>query len=175
MKMIVVYHSKTGFSKHYAHWISEELDCRAISDKEFQRAKSEAWDLVIFGGGLMAGKINGLNKIKKQAGAARLIVFATGATKMTEVETVESIRKSNFEAGENVPFFYFEGGINYEKMGMLSRKIMKAMSKSSVSTDQSDKDYIKPLIREALRDEKRNIIGGADGPTAIFIARETKE
>ena len=34
MKTIVIYNSKTGFTKRYAEWISEALSCECVELKE---------------------------------------------------------------------------------------------------------------------------------------------
>ncbi len=165
MKTIVVYNSKTGFTRKYGEWIAEELGCRAMSAKQ---AVYSDCDIIIYGGWLMAGRIAGLDKIKvnQEVSSKKLIVYATGMTGMEDGKAIEKIKNDNLTADEqmNIPFYYFEGGINYETMGFLSKSMLKMMCKSlakkqnrteeetnmmkalTSSTDHSDRAYIKPLI-----------------------------
>jgi menaquinone-dependent protoporphyrinogen IX oxidase len=82
-KKVVVYKSKTGFTEKYAHWIADDLHCDAISLEKFSISDIARYDIVIFGGGIHAGKINGIkfinNNLPLLAGK-RILVFATGAT-----------------------------------------------------------------------------------------------
>ncbi len=165
MKPIVVYNSKTGFTKKYGEWIAQELGCKAVSVKQ---AGYSDCDVIIYGGRLMAGKIAGLNKIKNNPalGAKKLVIFASGMTGMMDSKAIDKIKEDNLSASEqkNIPFYYFEGGVNYEAMGFLSRSMLKMMVKSlakkenrtvdetnmmnalASSSDHSDKAYIRPLI-----------------------------
>lgn len=168
MKRIVIYQSKTGFTEKYAKWIAEELKCEAKAWEEKEAYKYEAYDVVIFGGGLMAGRIAKLGKVKGSPGlqGKKLILFATGATRKDAAEVIEQVKNDNLtrEEQQKIPFFYFEGGINYEKMGFASRTILKKIHKSLLkkadkteaetgmmhaiekSRDSSDKRAIEPLL-----------------------------
>lgn len=71
MKAVVVYSSKTGFTKKYAQWIAEDLSLEAYELEESDNLKEvlSGVDTLIFGGGLYAIGINGLKncsmKIRK--------------------------------------------------------------------------------------------------------------
>ena len=64
MNIIVTYKSKTGFTKKYAQWIAEDLGCKAVSLSELSRVSE--YDVVIHGGWIMGGTINGFEEIKKR-------------------------------------------------------------------------------------------------------------
>ena len=64
MKGIIIYKSRTGFTKRYAQWISEELKYDIESYQDIRKDSIDQYDLVIYGGNLYAGKIDGLAKIK---------------------------------------------------------------------------------------------------------------
>ena len=159
MKIIIIYNSKTGFTKKYAHWIAEELNCNVLPYDEFLQAdKTDITknDIIIFGSGILAGKIWHLDKIKTHfASHKNLIIFATGATPAAETETITKVWASNLTEDEakRIPHFYMQSGLNYEKMGFLNRLVMKAVAKLSgdkngigSSFDVSSKEYIVPLV-----------------------------
>lgn len=144
MKTIVVYTSKTGFTKKYAEWIAEELECEARELKGLTAARLLEYDCIIYGGGLMAGKVGGFDKIKLLAdlenfagddskGDVRrhFILFATGSTPQDMPGTIEKIKDQNVADGEAVEkIYYFEGGLDYENMGFMGRSMIKMMRKT---------------------------------------------
>ena len=161
-KIIVLYRSKTGFSKRYAEWIAEDLACECRPIKGVKLDDLKDYGLVIYGAGVYAGMIAGAGKIKnwmEKSPDKIWIVFATGATPPKEGYE-ELVFKTNFRKGESRPahFYYFLAGINYEKMGFFSRVLMKwfsSMSAKKTGTDQpakpasvdlANRDYIKDLL-----------------------------
>jgi flavodoxin len=65
MKTVVIYKSKTGFTKKYAEWISEELSADIFDVSKVTINMLTAYDTVIYGGGLYAVGINGVKLITK--------------------------------------------------------------------------------------------------------------
>lgn len=132
-KRVVVYTSETGFTKIYAEWIAEALGCEAVDMKEWRQKKASDYQTLIYGGGFYAGQIKGLKKIKQQLREypnVKLIVFGTGATPMEAKDTIKAAMIANFteEEQKNIPAFYFQSGLNYEKMSMKYKVMMKMFS-----------------------------------------------
>lgn len=175
MESIVIYKSKTGFTKRYAEWIAEEIGCNTMNEKVVTTKSLEPYDTVIYGGGITAGQIGGLKKFKSLMASfpdKRLIVFATGATPPEVFIEKDQIKDTNFneEEKKKIPYFYCYSGINYENMGLGSKLLMKMFTamlskqknKSSdeqgmadtikKSCDFSSRNYIVPLI-ECVRKE----------------------
>lgn len=165
MRILLIYKSKTGFTEKYANWITEELKCDIEKISHIQKINFSSYDLVIFGSRIHAGRIDGLNKIKKLNLGKKLIIFATGATPK-ETNSIMEVWNSNLTEEELkiVKHFYIPAGLNYEKMGFLDKTMMKMASimlekKSNKSKenigmqnsikksyDISSKERIKPLI-----------------------------
>ena len=166
MKTIVIYKSRTGFTKRYAQWIAEELACEVIAYDDIPDINFDHVDVIIYGGRVHAGKIDDLGKIKKLFvnNESKLIVFATGATPIEAAEEIEKIMRCNFD-DTSIPHFYMQSGLCYEKMGLVDKTIMTALSKMlsnknnksdaekgtamaiSKSYDISDRTFIQPLIQ----------------------------
>ena len=85
MQVLVTYQSKTGFTKKYAEWISEEIKCENQEIKKVNKEDIEKYDLIIHGGWIMGGKIMGLDKIMK-LNPKQLIVFGVGYTPKEDVD-----------------------------------------------------------------------------------------
>ena len=161
-KTIVLYRSKTGFSKRYAEWIAEDLECESRPIKGMKLDNLKNYKLVIYGAGVYAGMISGVGKIKnwmEKSPEKTWIVFATGATPHEEGYE-EMLLKTNFRKGESRPahFFYFLSGINYDTMGFFNRVLMKAFSgmaskkngttpsAKQTSVDLANRQYIADLL-----------------------------
>lgn len=161
--VLVLYNSKTGFSKQYAQWIAEDLDCDIIDFRDFNKASLENYKLIVYGAGLFAGQIRGIGKVKrlmKDFPQKTWLVFATGATPDKEAYQ-ELIFKSNFRDGEPRPshFFYLLAGINYEKMSLFDRLLMKIVARvdarkrgnpnvaKQTSIDLTSKTKIEDIVR----------------------------
>ena len=172
MKSIVIYNSKTGFTKQYAEWISDAAGCECVSLKKAGEINLADYDAIIFGSWFMAGGITKLSWFKKQMAVLaqtgkKLIVFAVGATP-AESPMVPAAMDKIFTEDEKkfVKLFYCPGGLSYEKMNCFSRFMMKMFAKSlaskkdatendkkqaemiSHSYNISDKKYIVPIIAE---------------------------
>ena len=167
MKTIVSYNSQTGFTKQYAQWIAQELQCDSISLQRINEIALSEFDTIIFGSWCHAGRIKKLNwvfdELKKDANK-NYVVFAVGASPMNAPD-VEKTMEQNIPKNSIVKGFYFQGGLNYEKMNLSSRAMMKLFSSMlkkkkdatesekkmaemvSRSYDISDKRFIVPLLR----------------------------
>ncbi len=168
-KIMIVYKSVTGFTKEYAQMIAQELDCSLIDFKNVTAQMMSEADIVIFGSRMHAGMVDGLKKAKQlfaQSKASQFIVFVTGAMPNEEKDTIDEMWKNNFTSEElqQIPHFYMQGGLRYEKMPFFDKMMMKVfcmmMKKKknknekeqqladiiTTSYDISSKSYIMPLI-----------------------------
>lgn len=168
-KVLVVYKSVTGFTKKYAEMIAQEADCTLIDFKKVTADAMSNFDIIIFGGRLHAGIIDGLKTAKKlfqQSKAPQLIVYATGVTSNETKDVIDEMWSNNLSPVEllDIPHFYMQGGLCYEKMPLFDKMMMKLfcliMKKKknkdkkeeqfeqtiAASYDISSKKYIMPLL-----------------------------
>lgn len=142
-KTVVVYKSKTGFAKRYAEWIAEALQCDLKENVRLSLEDIWGYDTVIYGGGLYAVGINGVNLIKNSYEALKdknLIVFVTGATPPRE-EDLKKVWEMNFteEQRKTIKLFYFRGGFDFSKLNM-GNKILMSMMKSKLKNEKVPSD-----------------------------------
>ena len=126
MKTLVIYQSSTGFTQKYANWIAEELSSEAKELKKVTLNDLQNADRIIFGGWIMGGMIMGLDKIRKM-NPKNLVVFAVGASADREENRKNLITQNNLS---DIPLYYFEGGLAFERMKFLPRTVLKMMGKS---------------------------------------------
>lgn len=131
MKTIVVYRSKYGYTKKYAEWLAESLGCDIKENASL--ADIAGYDVIIFGGGIYAGRINGIKLIAKNYGklaGKKLVLFAagSGAGRADELEAFweKALDKT---VRENVPHFYLRSGLNYSRLGRLDKFMMDMLKK----------------------------------------------
>ncbi|NSA18108.1 flavodoxin [Clostridium saccharobutylicum] len=65
MKIVVIYKSKTGFTKKYAEWISKELKADIFKSSKATREMLNEYDTIIYGGSLYASGVIGIKLITK--------------------------------------------------------------------------------------------------------------
>lgn len=146
MKTLVTYQSKTGFTQKYAEWISQELACDLREVSKVSEAEIAEYELVIHGGWIMGGMINGLDKIRSYH-PKKLIVFGVGYTKKEETDLKASAEQNKLG---DTPLFYYEGGMNPKKMGFIGRTMVKMVTKKTpVFEDNTRKEEIKELVEFA--------------------------
>lgn len=160
MKNIVIYKSGTGFTEQYARWIAEARSCEAIALKSAQPQTITQTEVVVFGGWVMAGKISGLDEMRKMS-PAKLVVFAVGAMPASLLDTAKMAQDNGLAADE---LFYFQGGMKWKELGFFTKLMLNAMKKKcageqaptpaqkymaehlGTTFDATDKANITPLV-----------------------------
>lgn len=131
--MIIVYESKTGFTKRYADMLASKTGLKAYRVNELSKVSQQ--EEIIFLGWMKVGKIQGLSKVLKYNICAAC-GSGTGRTAEPDEETVIARNKI-----DNIPFFYLRGGC-------LPLKELKGMDKIMLSM------FVKMLKSRKDEDER---------------------
>lgn len=142
MKSVVVYKSKYGYTEKYAKFIAKNLDCDLFDVKDINPSSLKNYDTIIYGGGLYAGTISGISFITKNFSLIqnkKVIVFTVGLLH----ENMENINKSIDKIFESdlknkISFFHLRGGINYKKLSMVHKIMMKGLYKFLSKKDPNE-------------------------------------
>jgi menaquinone-dependent protoporphyrinogen IX oxidase len=131
MKTIVVYRSKSGFTKKYAQWIARETEADLKEGRSVKIGDLMRYDTIVFGAAMYAGGINGISLIKKnlwRLKGKKVIIFTLGASPVRD-EIVDEIREKNFTAHEQkqIKFFMLRGGFDYSKLTFIDSILMKLL------------------------------------------------
>jgi len=135
MNTIVIYKSKYGSTKAYAEWIAEELDCKAVDAADFKATDFDAYDTIIYGGGLYAEMIAGISLITKNLDKLtdkKIAVFSTGLTPLDCHEYYDKmVVEKNFKEGvpSNVKVFNFMGKMIIDELSLPHRTAIKMLKK----------------------------------------------
>jgi len=163
---VIIYQSRTGFTEKYARWIGEELGSESFPLCNVNLVHLDEYDLIIFGGGVRAGKIDGIkfvDKTRRQYPEKKMVIFATGAAPQADAAAIERVRGLNVPKNSGIPFFYLQSGFNFKMMHGMDKIIMsiaKAMlsrvkdqngtagetlAAMKNSYDHSSREFIEPL------------------------------
>ncbi len=165
---MILYKSKTGFTKRYAEMIAEELNCPTAEWRSATKKAISRYDTIIYGSRVHAGRFDGYSQAKKmflRSGSKNFILFATGAMPNISEDIIREFWSQNLSAEDlkAFPHFYMQGGLCYEKMGIGDRMMMRAAAAMikkkkdktpqdrefeqaiATSYDISSKEYIMPL------------------------------
>lgn len=131
--MVIVYESKTGFTKKYADMLAAKTKLKVFRVKEISKVNQD--EDIIFLGWMKVGKIQGLDKLRKYNLKA---VCGSGTGRTAEPCTEVVIARNKLEG---IPFFYLRGGC-------FPLKQLKGMDKIMLSM------FLKMLKSRKDRDEK---------------------
>lgn len=91
-RIVVVYKSVTGFTKQYAQWIAEAIDCDIKEISNVSGDMLQQYDTVIYGDGLYAGGVSGMKQFVKLYPAIsdkELILFTCGVANTGLAENIK--------------------------------------------------------------------------------------
>lgn len=129
MKTIVIYKSKSGYTKAYAEWIAKELGCDIKENAGF--ADIAGYDTVICGGGMYAGGFNGVKLVTKNLGklsGKKIVLFAVGSNPGREHEMQPFWdRILTAEQQKQIGHFYLRGGFDFSKLTAADKVLMKML------------------------------------------------
>lgn len=147
--IIVLYKSVYGFTKKYAEWIAEKLNCNCAEISGFDFNKD--YKSIIFGGGVYAGKINGIDSLIKNYDEIinkNIIVFTVGVADINDSENVKNIvlsakKQIPKDIFSKIKLFHLRGGMDYGKMSFIHKCMMwfmKTMLSKKPKNERSDSD-----------------------------------
>ena len=163
MKAIVVYRSKTGYTKRYAQWIAEELGCDIKENATYDDIAG--YDTVICGGGIYTGGMNGVKLITgnyAKLKGKKLAIFAVGANRGTDKDIKPLWKRIlSDEQQKNIGHFYFRGGFDYGRLKGAD-KLMMGMMKGHLQKIKDPTDEQRELLegfsRPVDHSDRKNIM-----------------
>jgi len=168
-KIVVIFESKYGSTRHYATWIAEALSCPLFEKRKFHQQDLAAYDTLIYGGGLYAGGVSGIDLITKNWPIIReknVVLFTCGLADPSEPENVRHIRDSlskalSPEILEKIHLFHLRGGIDYSRLNFIHKAMMSMLRKMLLKKDP-----------ESLKNEDKQLLE-TYGKCNDFTRRET--
>lgn len=151
-KTVVIYESKYGSTKRYAEWIAQKLNCPLFEQKKFHPGDFSRYEIILYGGGLYAGNINGLKRFASSLLSQNLskpldkkiVLFTCGLAAPDDPDNISSIKASiskvfPAEWMAQIRLFPFRGAIDYSRLSLLHRLMMSMMNKMLLKKEASDR------------------------------------
>ena len=145
--MIIVYESKTGFTKRYAEMLAAKTGMKVYRVNEL--SKIDKKEEIVFLGWVKVGRVQGLKKVRK-FNVKAVCGSGTGRAGEPNAETIITGNKL-----EKIPFFYAQGGCLPLKNLKGADRIMMSMF-AKMLKKRKDKD-------EKLNEAINHIENGFDG------------
>lgn len=178
-KIAVIYKSIYGSTKQYASWIADRLQAPMFDIMDVQESVLMQYDTILFGGGIYAGKINGISFVLRNFEnwkEKKLVVFTVGLVDPSYQEAFQGMIDQTFtkEMQNTISFFHFRGSLDYKKLNFMHKSLIGMLRMSSkgqkpkseeeammldVQAEQIDfvnQDAIAPLI--ALVEEDAEVV-----------------
>lgn len=118
----IIYNSNTGHTFRYAGMLSKKLNVPCYSLKEAKKSLKKS-DEVVYLSWICACKITKVNKVKNKYNVKGYGVIGIYPENAEYIKTVE--KSNNLKA----PLFYLRGGIDYNKLKGIKRKIVQMVGK----------------------------------------------
>jgi len=145
-KTLILYASKYGATEKYAKWLAENIHGDLKKTAAVTKEDLAAYECIIFGGALYAGRVNGIKKLTanwdtfKQKKVALFLVGMAPPPNQGAIDSLPAAIK------DHAGVFYLRGAVDYEKMGFFTRLLMKAITKEPKSIDFTEEKALTPLI-----------------------------
>jgi len=145
-KTVVIFESKYGSTKCYAQWLSEALSCPLFEKKNFRLGDIEKYEIIIYGGGLYAGGVNGIKLLTQNwelLSNKKVILFTCGLADPAVPENVSHIHEALSKAlpaemMNSMKIFHLRGGINYAKLSFIHKTMMSMLRRMLLKKDSSE-------------------------------------
>lgn len=136
-KTAVIYKSNYGSTKQYALHIAQELDADVYDFDRIKEFDFEKYDTLVFGGGLYAGKLNGLKHIAKSAdklNGKNLVVYSVGLGDPSVATNAQVILKSIKKAlpkelMSRTHIYSFRGSLDWNNLKFMHKMMMNMLNK----------------------------------------------
>ena len=163
VRQIIIYRSRTGFTKQYAQWLAQSLKCDCIPQEDAGGVRLSDYDVIIFGSSFRAGNIEEIRWYRETILPFEKInvVFVTGAMPPTSLEATR-IAEQNFDKEERrrLRAFYLQSGLNYEAMTLadkLMMKVFRSVLKSKKPRTEEERAFVEQLQKSFDCSEPANL------------------
>ena len=126
MRTLVIYQSLTGSAQKYAEDIARAVSGDVIPLKKFKAKMIPQYDVIVFGGWVRGGRIQGLDKFLSNWNAMDgkdVIIFSSGMSIPTKQGRLDLI-SANLLDLYHVRYYELRGNFDYDKLDFLNRMMM---------------------------------------------------
>jgi len=153
-RIAVVYTSRQGSTRQYAQWVAHECSAKLFELKEAVIDDLCEYDIVVFGSCVYNGLIDGISFIKNNRDLlrdSRLFIFTVGLTQPGDETAYEQVLERNFtpEEREGLRFYHFLGVLDFGKMSLMQRLMMRLLKKSIQRKPEAARSQLESYVLKA--------------------------
>lgn len=140
MRTLVLYLSKTGNTKKYAEEIAQAVHADILPAKKFKAKMIKNYDNIVFGGWVMANKIQGLDQFLshyEEMKDKNILIYSVGMSVVTTESRADMI-SANILDLYHVRYYQLRGSFDFEKLGFLHRILMNHTINLMAAKDPND-------------------------------------
>ena len=127
MRTLVLYQSKTGNTQKYAEEIAQSVRADVLPLKKFKPKMIDDYDTIVFGGWVMANKIQGIDQFLSNYEAMKeknVLIFSVGMS-ITTPESRKEMISANILDLYHVRYYQLRGSFDFNKLGFVHKLLMK--------------------------------------------------
>lgn len=149
-RTIIIYKSKYGAAKEYAHLLGEKIHCEVFENSRLNPKQINNFDTVLLCGGVYASHISGISFLKRKYEDLKnkeVIIFAVGAYPYSD-QMISELKRQNLKGTmSNITLFYGRGMWDEEILTFKDRLLCNMVKKSAEKKSSSpDEPQINSLI-----------------------------
>lgn len=169
-KTLVIVSSQTGFTSRYAQWLAEDTGADVVALEKVLPRTADPYQTIVFGSAVYGGEYGNAKKFRKLRQKYKdktFLYYATGIRPPTE-QTINAIRSNNFPNLAQASLFYFQGGLDREKLDVAKKTLLTCygamirrrgeireeddvfLDRIQRSGDYTDRDSVAPLTQKVL-------------------------
>lgn len=146
-RIVVIYESKYGYTRRYAQWLGEALSCPIFERKAFRPRDLSRYETVIYGGGIYAGGISGIQFLRRNItllSGKKVLLFTCGLADTDDPDNISNIRSSVEKAFSGkipaqIRLFHLRGGMDYSRLTFVHRSMMSMLRKMLLKKADSER------------------------------------
>ncbi|MBO8435430.1 MAG: flavodoxin [Spirochaetes bacterium] len=150
-KTAVLFRSKYGATKEYSLQLGRSIQAEVVENYGLTPELVKDFDVLILAGGVYAGKINGLDFLKRnypELQGKRIAVLAIGAAPDSD-ENTESLYKGNLKGKlENIPLFYARGAFDKDSLSSMDKLLFSMVKKAAEKEKPEKRTPLETVILE---------------------------
>ena len=174
-KTAVIYKSKYGAAKKYAEWIAKDLNASLFDVSSIKPAQLMDFDMVIYGGGMYAGNINGVKLVAANP-CKSLVIFTVGLADPKSSDFSEVLAKAfTPEILSKIKAFHLRGALNFSNLSLVHKGIISVIRKVTAKKDKSELTSEERAILEAGRGNVDFIDRDSIEPIIAYVRRLMNE
>lgn len=139
--MKIVFESNTGHTQTYANMLAKRLNIEAVSLENLKKEPKQEED-ILFLGWVMANKIQGYVKVKKNAHLVGVV--AVGMNFPSE-ENKKVLETTNLI---EEPFFYLQGGVDFTKLKGIKKRLFNLVGKKIINENKPENQELISIFQK---------------------------